>query len=100
MNIQTTSITIYEHACVYIGKVDGLVSKSCPTLAIPWAVACQAPLSMGFSRQECWSELPFPSPGDLPDSGTEPGSPGFNCRQMIYQLSYEGSPYMNIHVYK
>ena len=34
--------------------------------ATPWTVAYQAPLSMGFSRQECWSGLPFPSPGDLP----------------------------------
>ena len=40
---------------------DGLVAKSCPTLATPWNVACQAPLSMGFSRQESWSGLPFPS---------------------------------------
>ena len=70
----------------------GLVAKSCPTLAIPWTVARQAPLSMGFSRQEYWSGLPFPSPGDPPDSGIEPESPGFNCRQMIYPLSYEGSP--------
>ena len=38
-------------------------------------VARQAPLFMGFSRQEYWSELPFPSPGDLPDSGIEPVSP-------------------------
>ena len=37
----------------------------------PWAVACQAPLSMGFSRQEYWSGLPFPSPGDHPDPGIE-----------------------------
>ena len=36
-------------------------TKSCPTLATPWTVACQAPLSMGFSRQEYWSGLPFPS---------------------------------------
>ena len=43
--------------------------------AIPWAVACQAPLSMGFSRQEYWSGLPFPSPGDLPDPGIKPTSP-------------------------
>ena len=55
--------------------VGGLVAKSCPTLAITWTVACQAPLSMGFSRQEYWSGLPFPSPGDLPDPGIEPGSP-------------------------
>ena len=39
----------------------GLVAKSCPTLVTPWTVACQAPLSMGFSRQEYWSGLPFPS---------------------------------------
>ena len=40
-----------------------------------WTVAYQAPLSMGFSRQEYWSGLPFPSPGDLPDPGIEPGFP-------------------------
>ena len=39
-----------------------VVTKSCPTLATPWPVACQAPLSMGFSRQECWSWVPLPSP--------------------------------------
>ena len=41
----------------------------------PWAVAYHVSPSMGFSRQEYWSELPFPSPGDLPDLGIEPGSP-------------------------
>ena len=40
----------------------------------PRTVACQAPPSVGFSRQEYWSEVPFPSPGDLPDPGIEPGS--------------------------
>ena len=43
--------------------------------ATPSTVAHQAPLSMGFSRQEYWSGLLFPSPGDLPDPGIEPGSP-------------------------
>ena len=43
--------------------------------ATPWTVAHQAPLSMGFSRQEYWSGLPFPSPGDLPSPGIEAGSP-------------------------
>ena len=43
--------------------------------AIRWTVACQAPLSMGFSRQEYWSGLPFASPGDLPDPGMEPEPP-------------------------
>ena len=53
----------------------GLVTKSCPTRATPGTVAYQAPLSMGFSRQEYWSGLPFPSLGDLPDPEIEPGSP-------------------------
>ena len=43
--------------------------------ATQWTVAYQAPPSMGFSRQECWSGLPFPSPGHLPDPGIELGSP-------------------------
>ena len=42
---------------------------------MPWTVAHQGPLSMEFSRQEYWSGLPFPSPGDLPDPGIEPRSP-------------------------
>ena len=52
-----------------------LAAKSRPTLTNPWTVARQAPLSMGFPSQEYWSGLPFPSPGDLPDSGIEPASP-------------------------
>ena len=55
--------------------LGGLVAKSCLTLATPWTVACQAPLSMGFSRQDYWSGLPFPPPGDLPDPGIRLGSP-------------------------
>ena len=51
------------------------VAQSCLTLCNPWTVAHQAPPSMGFSRQEYWSGLPFPSPGDLPDPGIEPRSP-------------------------
>ena len=45
----------------------------------PWTVAYQAPPSMGFSRQEYWSGLPFPSPGDLPDPGIEPRSPSLEA---------------------
>ena len=44
-----------------------------------WTVAYQAPPSMGFSRQEYWNGLPFPSPGDLPNSGIEPRSPAFQA---------------------
>ena len=46
----------------------------------PWAVARQAPLSMGFPRQQYWSGLPFPSPGDLPDPGIKPGYPALAGR--------------------
>ena len=55
--------------------VGGLVAKLCLILASPWTIACQAPLAMGFSRQEYWSGWPFPSLGDLPDPGIESGSP-------------------------
>ena len=55
--------------------VSSLVAKLCPTLTTPWTVAHQAPLSMGFSRQEYWSGLPFPPPGDLPDPGIKLLSP-------------------------
>ena len=58
---------------------SSLVAKSCPTLAIPWTVAYQAPQSMGFSRQEYWSGLPFPSPGDRPNPGIEPSSPALKA---------------------
>ena len=61
-------------------KNGGLVAKLCPTLATPWTVAHQA-LSTGFSRQEYWSGLPFPSPGDLPDPVIEPGS---SALQAVY----------------
>ena len=49
--------------------------SSVQLFATPWTVACQAPLSMGFSRHEYWSGFPFPSPRDLPDPGIEPASP-------------------------
>ena len=52
----------------------GFVTKSCLALVTPWSVACQAPVYMGFSRQEYWSRLPFPSPEDLPAPGMKPGS--------------------------
>ena len=61
-----------HEGCQLTCSGDGLVTKSCTTLATPWNVACQAPLSMEFSKQEYWSGLPFPSPGDLPDPGIEP----------------------------
>ena len=57
-----------------------------------WTVACQAPLSMEFSRQEYWSGLPCPPPGDLPNPGPNPGV--LHCRQILYHLSHQGSPWI------
>ena len=53
--------------------------------------SCQAPLSMGFSRQEHWSGLPFSSPGDLPDPGIEPGSPALQADSLPTELG--GKPH-------
>ena len=52
----------------------------------PWAVAYQIPQSMEFSRQEYWSGLPFPSPGDLPDTGIEPSSPALQADTLLSEL--------------
>ena len=61
------------------GGGGGVVTKLCLTLATPWTVACQVPLSMGFSRQEYGSGLPFSSLRDLPDPGIKPGSPALQA---------------------
>ena len=58
-----------------ITESESEVAQSCPTVCDPVGCRHQAPVSMGFPRQEYWSGLPFPSPGDLPDPGIEPGSP-------------------------
>ena len=65
------------------GCDGGLVAKSCLILVTPWTVAHQAPLSMGLSRQEYWSGLPFPSLGDLPDPGIEPGSSALQADNLL-----------------
>ena len=66
---------------MYIYEVKSL---SCVRLfVIPQTVAYQAPLSMGFSRQQYWSGLPFPSPGDLPNPGLKAGSPTFQTDALL-----------------
>ena len=60
---------------VVILIVSWLVAKLCDSFVTPWTVVLQALLSMVFPRQEYWSGLPFPSPGDLPHPGIKPGSP-------------------------
>ena len=59
---------------IAVKRRESEVAQSCPTLCDPWTVAYQAPPSMGFSRQEYWSGLPCPPPGDLPDPGIKPAS--------------------------
>ena len=58
---------LYFSTCTHV--------QSCPTLCDPMDPTGQAPLFMGFSRQESWSALPLPIPGDLPDPGIQPASP-------------------------
>ena len=95
-----SKIHTYTHTCVCV-----LSCFSCVQLFVtPWTVAHQAPLSLGFSRQEHWSGLPCPPPGDLPDPGTEPASlmsPALQVRSS--PLVPPGKPYTHIpkckHVY-
>ena len=75
--------------------VGGLVAHLCPTLEIPWTVGHQAPLSLGFSKQEYWSGLPFPSPGDLPDPGIEPESPALQAEASVQVVYLEIDPMLH-----
>ena len=68
---------------IYTNRLNRLLAQSCLTLCNPWAVAHQAPPSMEFSRQDYWSGLPFPSPGDLPDPGIEPRSPALRPAALL-----------------
>ena len=64
----------------------GLVTKLCPSRVTLWTVASQSSLSMGFPRQEYWSGLLFPSPGDLPDPNIKPGF--LHCRHLCVSCVY------------
>ena len=71
-----TSSSTHQSSCLFIPLINEVKSLSHVRLFVTrWTVAYQAPQSMEFSRQEYWSGLPFPSPGDLPNPGIEPGSP-------------------------
>ena len=65
------------------------LSRVC-LFATPWTVAKQAPLSMGFPRQEYWSGLPYPSPGDLPEPGIKPASSALQAYSLL--LGHQGIP--------
>ena len=78
---------------VYYIKVKSL--SRVRLFATPWTVAYQAPPSMGFSRQEYWSGLPFPSPGDPPNSGIIPGSAAFQADALTFEPSGKPVYYIN-----
>ena len=83
-----TSYPAYFLKCFHIlvGKIGVTLRLTVLTLCSPMDLAHQVPPSMGFSRQEYWSGLPFPSPGDLPDPGIEPGSPSFQADALTSEL--------------
>ena len=70
---------VLEWAAIAFSDKYIYISYIYMTLATQWTIACQAPPSMGFSRQEYWSGLPFPSLEDLLDPGIEPGSPALQA---------------------
>ena len=73
--------TLKKINVVYLSvKVKVKVLSHVRLFVTPWTVAYQAPPSMGFSRQEYWIGVPFPSPGDLPDLGIKPISPALTGR--------------------
>ena len=76
-----------------------LITKSCLTFAIPWTTDCQAPLSMGFPRQEYWNGLPFPSPGDLPNPGMEPCSLALQVVSCIAGRFFTAEPPEECHLF-
>ena len=83
---------------IHFSVGGGLVSKLYPTLVTPWTLTCQAPLSMGFFRQEYWSGLLFTSQKDLPDPGIEPRSPALQADSLSVEL--QGPPKTSVlHLY-
>ena len=76
-------------------KVCWLLSRA-GLFATPWTVACQASLSMGFSRQEYWSGLPFPSPGALPNPGIKPEFPALQADSLPSEPQGSPSPQKSI----
>ena len=83
------TLILTEISLVTLGSLV-LVAQSYQTLCEPTDYSLRSPLSVGFSRQEYWSGLPCPPPGDLPDPGLNLGL--LHCRHILYSLSHQGSP--------
>ena len=105
--LKSRDITLSTKVCLVKAMVFPIVMYGCEfssvqllncvrLFATPWTVACQAPLSMTFSRQEYWSGLPFPSPEDLSDPGIEPRSAAFRADSLLSEL--QRSPTNVVHI--
>ena len=92
------TITVLTYIHIESEKVNVKSLSGVKLFAIPWTVAYQASLSMGFSRQEYRSGLPFPSPGDLPDPGIEPRSPTLQTDAFILWATREAHIHIEIHL--
>ena len=81
------------------GRLQSIpIHFSCVQLFVTlWTIAHQALLSVGFSRQEYWSGLPFPSPGDSPDPGIKPGSPALQADSLSFEPPGKPISYLKIH---
>ena len=97
---QLSWLALEPYFCIFIKVAPLIVTRACVRAcsvvsdsATPWTVACQAALSLGFSRQEYWSGLPCPPPGDLPDPGIKPASPALQAGSL--PLSHPGRPRSN-----
>ena len=101
LGIEPRSPTLKEGSLPYklpgkpftLYQFSSVQSLSCVRLSVtPWTAACQTSLSIGFSRQEYWSGLPCPPPGDLPNPRIKDLQGLLHCRQILYQLNYQGNP--------
>ena len=82
VTLDKSKVTPPSVKCIKV-KVKVKSLSRAQLFATSWTIAYQAPQSMGFSRQEYWSGLPFPSPGDLPNPGIEPGSPALQTDALL-----------------
>ena len=102
VNCSRRNLPVYsflpEGTLVSMVKVKVKLLSLVPLFGIPWTVVYQASLSMGFSRQEYWSGLPFPSPGDLPDPGIKPGSPTLQADALTSEPPGKpmGTPFLGV----
>ena len=92
--ITTVETWIHLSFSTFMHESESEVTQSCPTLCDPRTIVYQAPLSMGFSRQEYWSGLPFPYPRDLPNPGMEPWSPALQTDALLSEPP--GKPHLCI----